>query len=56
MERNNVIVFLKDGEAPEVFGNFKKLCDIKELPYHSLKAKKFPIFYKEYSIYKVEFQ
>lgn len=55
MERVNVIVLIKKDEAPEVFGNFKKLCEIKELPYHYLKAKKFPISYKEYTIYKVAF-
>ena len=53
MNRQNVIVVI----APtlEVWGNFKKLCINKNLPYHSLKSKKFPIFYKDFVINKVFF-
>ena len=42
----------------EVWGNFKKLCEAKGFPYHSLKVKKFkneiPLIYKDYTIYRVE--
>ena len=54
MQRKNVIVVIS--EEVEVFGNFKKMCEAKEIPYHSLKMKKFPITYKEYVIYKTEFK
>lgn len=54
MKRQNIIVIV----APELetWGNFKKMCEAKGLPYHSLKALKFPIIYKEYRIYRVPFQ
>lgn len=53
MRRENIIVIVK----PEVesFGNFKKLCEAKKLPYHSLKKLSFPIFHGEYEIHKVKF-
>lgn len=56
MRRQNVIVVI----APtlEVWGNFKKLCKAKGfdiLPYHSLKAKTFPINHNDWIIHKVPF-
>jgi len=53
MKRKNVIVVIS--EEVEVFGNFKKMCEAKGLPYHSLKMKPFPIHYKDFIIHKVEF-
>lgn len=54
MQRKNIIVLI----APEVesWGNFKKMCEAKGLPYHSLKMLKFPIFYESYIIHKTEFK
>jgi hypothetical protein len=54
MNRQNVIVVI----APtlEVWGNFKKMCEAKGLPYHSLKMKKFPIEHKDIVIYKKQVQ
>jgi hypothetical protein len=54
LKRKNIIVIV----APEVesWGNFKKMCETKGLPYHSLKMLKFPITYKDLVIYKVEFK
>ena len=54
MQRKNVIVVIS--EKIEVFGNFKKMCIAKELPYHSLKKLKFPIMYKNFAIHKIEFR
>ena len=54
MQRKNVIVVIS--EEIEVFGNFKKLCDAKGYPYHSLKMLKFPINYNGAVIHKVEFK
>jgi hypothetical protein len=54
MQRKNVIVVIS--EEVEVFGNFKKMCKVKGLPYHSLKMRTFPITYKDLVIYKVEFK
>jgi hypothetical protein len=54
MERKNVIILTTP--KVECFGNFKKMCEIKDLPYHSLKVMKFPIIYKEYTILKVQKQ
>lgn len=52
MNKQNKIVIV----APtlEVWGNFKKMCEHKGLPYHSLKGLKFPINYKEFEIHKKE--
>jgi cyclophilin family peptidyl-prolyl cis-trans isomerase len=56
MQRKNIIVLLTSNEEPVVRGNFKKLCDEFGFPYHSLKMKEFPIYYKESIIHKVEFK
>jgi len=56
MPRLNIIVLITPNEEPVVRGNFKKLCEEFELPYHSLKMLKFPIAYKDSVIYKVEFK
>ena len=56
MQRKNIIVMLIPNEVPVVRGNFKKLCDEFNLPYHSLKMKSFPITYKDSTIHKVEFK
>ncbi len=58
MKRQNVIIFVAKDKAPECWGNFKKLCLAKgfdRLPYHSLKARNFPIIHKEWIIHKVQF-
>lgn len=54
MQRKNVII--TTSPTIECWGNFKKMCEAKGLPYHSLKMLKFPIEYKEYKIHKVEFK
>jgi hypothetical protein len=56
MQRQNIIVLIQEEKEPITRGNFKKLCDEFEFPYHSLKALKFPIKYKDSFIYKVEFK
>lgn len=54
MQRKNVIVVIS--KEVEVFGNFKKMCEAKELPYHSLKMKTFPITYENFVIHRVPFK
>lgn len=54
MQRKNVIVLIS--EEVEVFGNFKKMCDAKGFPYHSLKMKKFPINHNKFIIHRVSFK
>jgi hypothetical protein len=56
MQRKNVILLLTPNEEPVVRGNFKKLCDEFNFPYHTLSRLKFPITYKDFIIYKVEFK
>ena len=56
MQRKNIIVMLTSNEVPVVRGNLKKLCLEFELPYHSLKPLKFPIYYQDSIIHKVEFK
>jgi hypothetical protein len=56
MKRKNIIVLIPSNIGQlECFGNFKKLCETKEFPYHTLKVKKFPIQYGDYTIYRVPF-
>jgi len=56
MNRKNIIVLVAPGVEPETWGNFKKMCEAKKFPYHSLKILKFPIEFKEYIIYKTSFK
>jgi hypothetical protein len=57
MQRKNIIVDITPCTlTPIVRGNFKKLCEDLELPYHSLKMLKFPFSHKDYVIHKVEFK
>jgi len=56
MQRKNIIILTQPLADPIARGNFKKLCDEFNLPYHSLKKLKFPITYKDSVIYKVEFK
>lgn len=56
MQRQNIIVLIQEEKEPITRGNFKKLCDEFEFPYHSLKSLKFPIKYRDSVIYKVEFK
>jgi len=53
MKRQNIIVIVTP--QIEAWGNFKKMCEAKGLPYHSLKALHFPITWKEYEIHRVPF-
>ena len=52
--RNIIVCIQPCTLTPEVYGNFKKMCEVKDFPYHSLKMLKFPILYKEFIIHKVE--
>lgn len=54
MKRQNIIIVTTPDKI-QCWGNFKKACEANELPYHSLKMKKFPIVYKDYRIMKVPF-
>ena len=54
MQRKNVIVVIS--EEVEVFGNFKKMCEAKGFPYHSLKMKPFPITHENVIIHRVPFK
>ena len=54
MQRKNVIVVIS--KEVEVFGNFKKMCEAKGFPYHSLKMKPFPITHENGVIHRVQFK
>lgn len=54
-QRKNVIVVIGADGVPEVFGNFKKACEAKGLPYHSLKMKEFPIIHSEIQVHRCKF-
>lgn len=52
----NIIVILKDNKPIATYGGIKEICEVFNLPYHSLKAKKFPFSYDEYTFYKLPFR
>jgi hypothetical protein len=56
MQRQSIIILIQPLREPIARGNFKKLCDEFNFPYHSLKMLKFPIVYNEYVIHKVKFK
>lgn len=56
LERKTIIILIQPFSNPIARGNFKKLCDEFNFPYHSLKIIKFPILYKDFIIHKVEFK
>jgi hypothetical protein len=57
MKRQNILVLIPpNSEELECFGNFKKLCEIKNFPYHSLKMLPFPLFHEGFTIKKIPFQ
>lgn len=56
MQRQSIIVLIQDTKEPITRGNFKKICEEFNFPYHTLCRLKFPITYKENIIYKCEFK
>lgn len=44
------------GDQVEAWGSLKELCDSHNLPYHSLKAKRFPFEYQGFKFYKPEYR
>jgi len=55
MQRQSVIILITLDKEPICRGNFKKLCEEFNLPYHSLKTKCLPIKFKDMTIYRVPF-
>ena len=56
MKRQNIIVVISPNVPKvETFGNFKKMCEIKSFPYHSLKTKDFPFTFGEFEIHRTPF-
>lgn len=57
MKRQNVIVCIQEySKKPEVYGNFKKLCEDKGFVYNTLSRRKFPISHADFIIHKVKFK
>ena len=56
MQRQSIIILIKPLAEPIARGNFKKLCEEFNLPYHSLKMLKFPITHGQSIIYRVPFK
>ena len=56
MQRQSIIILIQPLGDPIARGNFKKLCEEFNFPYHSLKMLKVPITSKDSVIYKVEFK
>ena len=56
MQRQSIIILTTPASEPIARGNLKKLCLEFGFPYHTLARLKFPITYKEFTIYKTEFK
>ena len=57
MQRQNIIVILQMYDfRMECYGNFKKMCEAKGFPYHSLKMKDLPIEYNGWNINRIPFK
>lgn len=55
MQRQTVIIAIEKDKEPICRGNFKKICEEFNLPYHSLKTLTLPTIYKDFTIYRVPF-
>lgn len=55
MKRQKIIIVISEDNEPEPWGNFKKMCIAKKLPYHSLKMLGFPIKHENLIIFKKDF-
>ena len=55
MKRQNIIVIVLQSGEIETWGNFKKMCEAKQWPYHSLKIKSFPIDFNGCKVYRCPF-
>jgi len=54
--KRNILVICNEHRPVGSWGSIKEVCSQYDLPYHTLKAMKFPIFWNEWSIYKFEFR
>lgn len=55
MTTQNIIVLTK-GTLTEAWGSLTEICQTHNLPYHSLKAKKYPFEYDGWRFVKVPFR
>ena len=55
MQRQNIIVIIDEFGTVECYGNFKKMCEARKFPYHSLKMKKLSFDYEGWKIQRVPF-
>lgn len=56
MNRENIIVITKEGVPIGCFGSLTEICEVYNLPYGSLKAKKFPLESRGLKLYKMPFR
>jgi len=57
MKENKNRLLLTKGKVPvSIWQGFKELCEVYNLPYHSLKSKPFPRKWKEFEILKLPFR
>jgi len=49
-------LIIESGEYRGVWGSLTEICDVYELPYHSIKDKPFPIHIEGFVIRKVKYR
>lgn len=55
MKRNNIII-IGYGSIIEAWGSLTELCQVHDLPYHTLKLKKFPFNYEGIYFKKIPYR
>ena len=55
MKENRLLVIIEDIPV-SIWQGFKELCEVYNLPYHTLKAKPFPRKWNEFEILKLPFR
>lgn len=56
MNPKNIIVITKEGVPIGCFGSLTETCEVYNLPYGTLKAKKFPVESRGLKLYKMPFR
>jgi len=55
MNRQTVVILIKEGQSPEPWGNLKKACESKGWKYNTLSKLKLPFEHEGYTIYREPF-
>jgi len=54
--KRHILVITQEQRPVGAWRGLKEICSQYGLPYHTLKGRKYPIFWNEWSIFKFEFR